>query len=109
MNRNVENLRIVAKFAVQDGKKIPDCASLIEAQPATHSENTSSALRLFIGSLLRSDFEKRQGFLAAPALRHPQGSPDRKSTRLNSSHVSISYAVFCLKKKIHMCEMMLDV
>src|SRR5690554_7375897 len=26
--------------------------------------------------------------------------PDRKSTRLNSSHVRISYAVFCLKKKI---------
>src|SRR5699024_11571726 len=28
------------------------------------------------------------------------GIKDRKSTRLNSSHVSISYAVFCLKKKI---------
>src|SRR4051812_49740864 len=27
------------------------------------------------------------------------GTPDRKSTRLNSSHMSISYAVFCLKKK----------
>src|SRR5699024_12546606 len=27
---------------------------------------------------------------------------DRKSTRLNSSHVSISYAVFCLKKKIEL-------
>src|SRR5699024_12392716 len=27
------------------------------------------------------------------------GEQDRKSTRLNSSHVSISYAVFCLKKK----------
>src|SRR5215475_15588650 len=27
------------------------------------------------------------------------GGPDRKSTRLNSSHVKISYAVFCLKKK----------
>src|SRR5690242_21254080 len=26
---------------------------------------------------------------------------DRKSTRLNSSHMSISYAVFCLKKKIN--------
>src|SRR5437773_9077902 len=26
---------------------------------------------------------------------------DRKSTRLNSSHITISYAVFCLKKKIH--------
>src|SRR5688572_31827294 len=29
--------------------------------------------------------------------------PDRKSTRLNSSHSQISYAVFCLKKKIHYC------
>src|SRR5690554_7474456 len=28
-------------------------------------------------------------------------SSDRKSTRLNSSHVRISYAVFCLKKKIN--------
>src|SRR3712207_7420851 len=31
---------------------------------------------------------------------HMQNSPrDRKSTRLNSSHANISYAVFCLKKK----------
>src|SRR5438067_10503734 len=29
----------------------------------------------------------------------PSSLADRKSTRLNSSHVSISYAVFCLKKK----------
>src|SRR6266700_7442991 len=29
----------------------------------------------------------------------PCGATDRKSTRLNSSHVKISYAVFCLKKK----------
>src|SRR3989442_4034144 len=29
----------------------------------------------------------------------PQALGDRKSTRLNSSHVRISYAVFCLKKK----------
>src|SRR5438445_8906870 len=28
-----------------------------------------------------------------------QPGPDRKSTRLNSSHANISYAVFCLKKK----------
>src|SRR5207249_10506406 len=31
--------------------------------------------------------------------RKPGRLQDRKSTRLNSSHVSISYAVFCLKKK----------
>src|SRR2546428_13878615 len=32
-------------------------------------------------------------------LRRPEPPPDRKSTRLNSSHDQISYAVFCLKKK----------
>src|SRR5690625_7020049 len=31
--------------------------------------------------------------------QHGQRDQDRKSTRLNSSHVAISYAVFCLKKK----------
>src|SRR3712207_8145254 len=31
--------------------------------------------------------------------RRPLSAPDRKSTRLNSSHANISYAVFCLKKK----------
>src|SRR5215469_6601608 len=45
----------------------------------------------------------------APSLRRggrgdrrssPRRRPDRKSTRLNSSHVEISYAVFCLKKKM---------
>src|SRR3712207_7993697 len=30
-----------------------------------------------------------------------EGPRDRKSTRLNSSHANISYAVFCLKKKKH--------
>src|SRR5207249_6037977 len=33
---------------------------------------------------------------------NPRRRTDRKSTRLNSSHVSISYAVFCLKKKKNM-------
>src|SRR3989442_10842901 len=51
---------------------------------------------------------QRQRAPSARALaRHPgdrsgargAGVPDRKSTRLNSSHVRISYAVFCLKKK----------
>src|SRR5690606_40149905 len=37
-------------------------------------------------------FEKLRQLLA-------QAETDRKSTRLNSSHVKISYAVFCLKKK----------
>src|SRR5690554_7680111 len=35
----------------------------------------------------------------SPVRHAPVASLDRKSTRLNSSHVRISYAVFCLKKK----------
>src|SRR3712207_8391962 len=34
-----------------------------------------------------------------PSCAPGPGRPDRKSTRLNSSHANISYAVFCLKKK----------
>src|SRR5205807_8008861 len=34
-----------------------------------------------------------------PPPRSPAAAADRKSTRLNSSHLVISYAVFCLKKK----------
>src|SRR5436309_10872557 len=43
----------------------------------------------------------RAGLFAPPAGggRSDHGILDRKSTRLNSSHVKISYAVFCLKKK----------
>src|SRR5205814_10118780 len=37
--------------------------------------------------------------LPAATLINPTGDLDRKSTRLNSSHLGISYAVFCLKKK----------
>src|SRR5690606_41513157 len=40
-----------------------------------------------------------RGGRAADQRRRRVGALDRKSTRLNSSHVKISYAVFCLKKK----------
>src|SRR5947209_8961388 len=39
------------------------------------------------------------GDQVAPQRRRLAGEEDRKSTRLNSSHANISYAVFCLKKK----------
>src|SRR5438309_5008271 len=51
---------------------------------------------LFILSITAaSALLSRKGGLAAASI-----AGDRKSTRLNSSHSSISYAVFCLKKKI---------
>src|SRR3712207_7706531 len=44
--------------------------------------------------------ELRPQLLQPLAREHPlAGAEDRKSTRLNSSHANISYAVFCLKKK----------
>src|SRR3712207_7476774 len=65
-------------------------------------------------TLFRSSLGRRAGELRAPLGPH-RGDPlahvgpveaeelqrDRKSTRLNSSHANISYAVFCLKKKAH--------
>src|SRR2546427_9052273 len=54
-----------------------------------------------LGKLLHADIAVGQHVQAAAApLQHKGGvQPDRKSTRLNSSHSQISYAVFCLKKK----------
>src|SRR3712207_6888032 len=52
-----------------------------------------------VGGSLREtlSFDKRSSKGLPPEPRSP--TPDRKSTRLNSSHANISYAVFCLKKK----------
>src|SRR2546426_2550618 len=62
-------------------------------------------------TLFRSPFGRRpavlDSFLQGRRDKHPKpahrasapGQQDRKSTRLNSSHLVISYAVFCLKKK----------
>src|SRR5256885_3295686 len=56
----------------------------------------------------RSDVFNKHSYSFFLANQQPDGTgeriliadpPDRKSTRLNSSHLVISYAVFCLKKK----------
>src|SRR3712207_8298060 len=52
-------------------------------------------LQVAVGQLQRG-IRRLGPFLAAGDERRQQ---DRKSTRLNSSHANISYAVFCLKKK----------
>src|SRR5690625_6289928 len=54
------------------------------------------ALFLYIAAITRPRFTLKPIYLAHLA---PGIVRDRKSTRLNSSHVAISYAVFCLKKK----------
>src|SRR5256885_4109616 len=49
-----------------------------------------------VGKRGRAEYEQDQAVVA-----HTRQDQDRKSTRLNSSHLVISYAVFCLKKKIY--------
>src|SRR5438067_11881984 len=58
--------------------------------------------RVHDGALVRRRRARHQGAAQSPARSadRQRRRRDRKSTRLNSSHVSISYAVFCLKKKI---------
>src|SRR5690606_42020062 len=49
--------------------------------------------------LLQRELLRSDGGAPAPSAAGRSARLDRKSTRLNSSHVKISYAVFCLKKK----------
>src|SRR3712207_8446368 len=74
---------------------------LVQARPLAQEQD--AVQRLVVG------VERRQVALRAEDRRQPPERPrgrdalddqDRKSTRLNSSHANISYAVFCLKKKI---------
>src|SRR2546430_10742678 len=57
--------------------------------------------RKFVIALKRNFRQGKLGF-------HGALKPDRKSTRLNSSHSQISYAVFCLKKKRHVALLISD-
>src|SRR5690606_39729703 len=62
---------------------------------STQSVTAAKPSRIFI-------WEQKAGSMCPAAGRSyatTKSPPDRKSTRLNSSHVKISYAVFCLKKK----------
>src|SRR5689334_23867193 len=54
---------------------------------------------LFRSRVVQEHVRWREVLLVHPAEPSVQSETDRKSTRLNSSHSSISYAVFCLKKK----------
>src|SRR5256885_10485125 len=52
------------------------------------------------GADLARRLDRLAGLAALRRAVDLRAHPDRKSTRLNSSHLVISYAVFCLKKKI---------
>src|SRR3712207_6985355 len=56
--------------------------------------------RLGEPAVVLDELERRRGRIEpGPGHEREKEGRDRKSTRLNSSHANISYAVFCLKKK----------
>src|SRR3712207_6947007 len=74
-------------FGVRGGLRAPEAARFLDRQvrwPALEGGDGARA------NLVHEPPEVRE---------RPDDRADRKSTRLNSSHANISYAVFCLKKK----------
>src|SRR5438876_3391826 len=69
------------------------CGPSTATASAGHTRTHARQATHLSGSILKSTDS------TAGALRRGHRRGDRKSTRLNSSHPSISYAVFCLKKK----------
>src|SRR5256886_11188436 len=78
------------------------CQSLLRAQlgQRVNVMILEKALTLELQHFEDSEFYDKLTRARREASTRPQSLVDRKSTRLNSSHSQISYAVFCLKKKI---------
>src|SRR5438874_8370554 len=79
---------------------------MIQRPPRSTLFPYTTLFRSFFGKVVRNAssastaaFQSCKRISAAPASYSAVSRIDRKSTRLNSSHVEISYAVFCLKKK----------
>src|SRR5438034_10953267 len=100
-----------AAFASQqrDVQRFENCLRRLALCKPTFFRSTSRASRVTSPAVLNAGFNpasysinaREMPWRTAPACPlSPPPYTDRKSTRLNSSHTVISYAVFCLKKKI---------
>src|SRR5256885_7748909 len=84
------------------GRPAEAIAPLEEVQTWYPSANVDAAYILGICYVQTKDYPNaRKAFAKMFAVPPDSAARDRKSTRLNSSHLVISYAVFCLKKKKH--------
>src|SRR5690625_5900206 len=83
-----------------DGKPISENSERIKAKTYNYYEISKYGAEM---EVWRASQEGLDVIIVNPAIIIGSGNwtsgRDRKSTRLNSSHVAISYAVFCLKKK----------
>src|SRR3712207_7496448 len=76
-------------------RSLESCWSWVRSLPSTVEEKPHCGERHSCSSGTKRDASSMRRLSVSLSSR----SPDRKSTRLNSSHANISYAVFCLKKK----------
>src|SRR3712207_8467260 len=74
--------------------------TLFRSRPREHDDVAAAVVQLDLGLAREDDLRQLVGLQAAAQAhaRVERVDLDRKSTRLNSSHANISYAVFCLKK-----------
>src|SRR5690606_13102859 len=94
------HLTIVIRAVLANGFRK---AELTGDDLCTHTIELQQSRPVIVSCMLGHDQDMTDIHLLAFTLDHlddvvAELSPDRKSTRLNSSHVKISYAVFCLKK-----------
>src|SRR5690606_41547646 len=105
----------LAAMMVRQGQTVEALRLFQQAEQAGESAHSYVADRALaydlVGDNARAQQDYRQALAGGPnavltrrlalsqAISGDQAGSDRKSTRLNSSHVKISYAVFCLKKK----------
>src|SRR5436305_10274466 len=97
----IENGNIIGLFDVTGGGAIslePGGQFELSGAPLDNVHQTWSELMAHLAQVKEIARPLGIGFLGLGMTPMPSGR-DRKSTRLNSSHVRISYAVFCLKKK----------
>src|SRR5690606_41842061 len=103
--RRARSARLVDVCVCSDAGPAQFCSlSLHDALPIWPRKVSTPATACRGHAVAGFSFGPEVGESAVRAARGPSGAgrgrPDRKSTRLDSSHVKISYAVFCLPKKL---------
>src|SRR5207249_9303736 len=110
LERRVEGSSLIYDMARAQWTRIQEAIGLTEGYvhymernlrdpDAPNAKKAYGQLREFFERARAAGLPSGGVLFPAPDALGPNGRSDRKSTRLNSSHVSISYAVFCLKKK----------
>src|SRR5207302_11409535 len=91
---------VTSTLSLHDALPISSPIVVMEALVIAEATTAHSSWIVWRGGVWRGDHIVNSSAALRSGIRcHLQYGPDRKSTRLNSSHVKISYAVFCLKKK----------